>query len=66
MSLASFCNKLSSSTFDSEQLSPGSKNESYPQQFEFQNFAWISREFRVAFGRVVKNLLGKKVDQLLH
>ena len=53
----------------SVQLSPGSKNESYPQQFEFQNianFAWISREYRVAFGKVVKNLLGKKVDQLLH
>ena len=42
---------------DSLQLSPGFKNESYPQQFEFQNFlnfAWILREFRVAFGRVVK------------
>ena len=52
----------------SVQLSPGSKNESYPQQFEFQNFvnfAWISREFCVAFGRVVKKLLGKKGDQLL-
>ena len=50
------------------QLSPGSKNESYPQQFEFQNFvsfAWILREFRVVFRRVVKNVLGKKVDQLL-
>jgi len=38
-------------------LSPGFKNESYPLQREFQNFmnfAWISRGFHVAFGRVEK------------
>ena len=46
-------NRMRSRMRSSVQLSPGSKNESYPQQFEFQNlvnFAWISREFRVVFG----------------